>query len=231
MPCRLALIALLILAGCGGSAPAPPAPPAPPASRTLSFPAADGARLSGRYTPASRKPAPAVVLVHGLYGEPAQWSRFARELNRAGLATLAYASRRDDETDDTVLARDVVGAVRALRARPEVDADRILLAGASVGGAAVVYALGTRSKLHVRGAVAFSPVAVTRAPRLRVHDLLVISDQREAPSAGDLRTQAGGHGVTLFAVEAAGHGSALLDNSTASRRALEWLTRRARTEN
>src|SRR4051812_27357653 len=116
---RCALAGLVLLAGCGsGGAPAPPptpargahapaspmpAPRAKPAHRILRSRASDGRRLHGQLTPAERPRAPAVVLVHGLYGEPSQWDEFVGELHRAGFATLAYASRSDDEVDEAVL--------------------------------------------------------------------------------------------------------------------------------
>ena len=172
-PRLAALAAIVLLAGCGGDPGAAPRGAAASARHVvLHFPATDGRRLRGRLTPATRPHAPAVVLVHGLYGEPAQWDGFVGELHRAGFTTLAYASRSDHQPDEGVLVRDLVGAVRALRARPEADPDRIALAGSSVGGSAVAYALGTRPGLPVRGGVAFSAlegpreVALRRAPCL-----------------------------------------------------------------
>jgi len=225
---RLALAGVVLLAGCGGdharaphSPPAPaarataspaPGPPGKPPHRLLRFRAGDGRRLHGELTPAERRHAAAVVLVHGLYGEPAQWDDFVGHLHRAGFATLAYASRRDDETDEAVLARDLTGAVRALRARPEVDPDRIVLAGASVGGSTVAYALGTQPELPALGGVGFSAVegprevALSKRHAFRPHDLLLISDHREAQSARDLRADAHGKGIMIFFAETTGHG-------------------------
>ena len=233
------LAGVALLAGCGGTAAPPPrATPAPaatavaaPEPRALRFRASDGHRLRGELTPAARPHAPAAVLVHGLYGEPRQWDELVRDLHRAGFATLAYASRDDDEVDESVLARDVAGAVRALRDRPEADPDRIVLAGASVGGAAVAYALGTRPGLPVRGGVGFSAVegrhVVARARRgvFRPHDLLLISDQREAGTARALRADAGGEGVTTYAVETTGHGTALLVDAGVRARTVAWFER------
>jgi dienelactone hydrolase len=241
---RLALAGLVLLAGCGGDpAPAPhgaptpagraaaTAPPAEPSHRTVRFRASDGRRLHGRFTPAGRRHAPAVVLVHGLYGEPAQWHEFVGHLHRAGFATLAYASRRDDEVDEAVLARDLTGAVRALRARPGVDPDRIVLAGASVGGSAVAYALGTQPHLPARGGVSFSAiegpreVALAKRHAFRPHDLLLISDHREVQSSRDLRADAHGKGISIYVAETTGHGVRLLPDASVRDRAIAWLKR------
>ena len=207
----------------------PPAPPAKPPHRVLRFRASDGHRLHGQLTPAARRHAPAVVLVHGLYGEPAQWDDFVGHLHRAGFTTLAYASRRDDEADEAVLARDLTGAVRALRDRPEADPDRIVLAGASVGGSTVAYALGTQPSLPARGGVGFSALGGPREAALgkrhafRPHDLLLMSDNREAQNARELRADAHGHGVTTYSSETTGHGIALLADTGIRDRAIAWL--------
>lgn len=171
--------------------------------------------------PAARANAPAVVLVHGLYGEPAQWSGFARAARRSGFTSLAYASRSARETDESVLVRDVVGAVRALRVRPEVDPDRIVLVGASVGGSAVAYAL---ERVRARGGVAFSAF-LGRHGAFRAHDLLLVSGTRERQNAEELRAAAHGRGVKIYDVEATGHGTALLDDPIARTAALDWLRR------
>jgi len=244
---RLALAGFVLLAGCGGdpapvprSTPAPPAratasptpaPPAKPPHRIVRFRASDGRRLHGQLTPAERRHAPAVVLVHQLYGEPGQWDDFVGHLHRAGFATLAYASRSDHEVDEAVLARDLTGAVRALGARPEVDPDRIVLAGASVGASTVAYALGTQPDLPARGGVGFSAVegprevALSKRHAFRSHDLLLISDHREAQNARDLRADAHGKGMTIYVAETTGHGVALLPDASVRVRAIAWLER------
>ena len=242
---RVALAALVVLAGCGGDpAPAPRNTPAPaaratasatpaarPPHRNVRFRASDRRRLHGELTPAKHGHAPAVVLVHGLYGEPSQWDDFVGHLHRAGFATLAYASRSDHEPDEAVLARDLTGAVGALRARPEVDPDRIVLAGASVGGSTVAYALGTQPELPARGGVGFSAiegpreVALAKRHAFRPHDLLLISDHREARSSRNLRADAHGRGVTTYVAETTGHGVALLADASVRARAIAWLKR------
>lgn len=236
---RLAVAAVVLLVGCGGdSGPARQDTAAPaaragatPAHVVLRFRARDGRRLRGRLTPATRPHAPAVVLVHGLYGEPAQWDEFVGHLHRAGFTTLAYASRSDHQPDEGVLVRDLTGAVRALRARPEADPDRIVLAGASVGGSTVAYALGTRRRLRARGGVAFSAlegpreVALGKRHGFRPHGLLLISDQREADNARALRADAHGEGTTVYVTEATGHGTELVSDPGAREHALDWLER------
>jgi alpha-beta hydrolase superfamily lysophospholipase len=226
----VALAGLVLVAGCGGD-PAPAPRDTPPPHRTLEFRAADGRRLRGELTPAERGHAPAVVLVHGLYGEPRQWDAFVGHLHRAGFATLAYASRSDHQPDEAVLARDLTGAVRALRAQPEADPDRIVLAGSSVGGSTVAYALGTQPDLPARGGVGLSALdgpreaALSKRDAFRPHDLLLITDQREAENARVLRADAHGKGITIEVVETTGHGVELLADAGVRDRAIAWLER------
>ena len=247
MRLRLTLAGLVLLAGCGGNrAAAPPGTPASggraaaspkpaplikPPHRTVRFRASDGRRLHGELTPAERPHAPAVVLVHGLYGGPRQWDDFVGHLHRVGFATFAYASRSAGEVDEAVLSRDLTGAVHELRGRREIDPDRIVLAGASVGASTVAYALGTQPDVPARGGVGFSAlegpreVALSKRHAFRPHDLLLISDHREAENARRLRADAHGEGITTYVAETTGHGVALLPDASVRARAIAWLKR------
>ena len=130
-----------------------------------------------------------------------------------------------------LLVRDVVGAVRALRRLPEADPDRIVLAGSSVGGSAVAFALGTRPDMRARGGVGLSALDGPREAALgergafRPHGLLLITDQRESDNARNLRAAAHGRGVTVFTTDAVGHGVDLLADPEIRERALAWLQR------
>jgi pimeloyl-ACP methyl ester carboxylesterase len=236
-------------AGCGGSSdgssdPSPRpagggakkpakrmAAPTPP-SRTIHFRAADGVMLEGTYTPAGRPRAPAVVLVHEYRGGPGQWQPLLPYLQRAGYATLNYASRSPQEIDETVLARDIVGAVAALRRRREIDPRRVGLVGASIGGSAVAWALGVDRSLPVGAGVGLSAVEGSafidagEKGRLRPHDLLLIADRNELSQARNIRDDAHGRGVTTWMAPATGHGVALLSSPDVRARILAWLRSR-----
>src|SRR6185436_13147936 len=105
---------------------AEPAPPAVP----VHFNATDGQPVEGTFRPAGDR-APAVILVNGLVGGPAQWDAFAPALHDAGFASLAYEGRGG--VDVTALAREVAGAVAFLRTRDDVDPRRLAIVGSSVG--------------------------------------------------------------------------------------------------
>jgi dipeptidyl aminopeptidase/acylaminoacyl peptidase len=98
------------------------------------------------FLPPGKGPHPAVVWVHA--SGPATrldgTAPLVRELAGSGIAVLSYDKRGTGESegkccpgDDgqfNLLAADVAGAVSALRRRPEIDADRIGLLGASQAG-------------------------------------------------------------------------------------------------
>lgn len=99
-------------------------------------------KLRGKLVkPQGEGPFPAVVLVHGSGRESAVDGYFNPYLFAAfGIATLVYDKRGTGESAGEytqnfhVLARDVLAAVEWLRARPDIDAARIHLAGYSQGG-------------------------------------------------------------------------------------------------
>jgi hypothetical protein len=208
--------AALAVAGCGGD-DVKPAPreqaPAPPRAETVRFKASDGRAVSARYTPAAGDRAPAVVLLHEIRGGPDQWDTLVPDLHEAGFATLAYESRASVMERNRV--RDVLGAVRWLRRRPDVDRGRLALVGASIGASTTVFAMASGTRRTVDAAVALSPPdspdiwALQDHGRYHPHDVLMVSDEREATAVdgmmdGAVRSQAlrsarPGHGVALLA--------------------------------
>ena len=218
-----ALAAALLLAGCGNGAaperppatsatPAPsPAPQAPPAKR-VRFRAADGKPVEGRFTAAGRN-APAVVLLHEIRGGPDQWDGLVGALHEAGFATLAYRSRASIVESERL--PDAIGALRWLRSRKGVDRRRLALVGASIGASTTVLAMAGAGGRLARAGVALSPPDsadiwdLQGSGRYRPHDLLLVSDEREASSAEGMldgarrsravRSERPGHGVTLLA--------------------------------
>jgi hypothetical protein len=222
----VALGAAALLAACGGaddappqrsraqsSGPAPqrPVPPAPRA-RTVRFHAADGGPVTAKYTAAGRH-APAVVLLHEIRGGPDEWTPLVSYLHAAGYATLAYQSRASVLERDRL--PDALAAVRWLRARRNVDSRRLALVGASIGASTAVLAMATGARRTVDAAVALSPPdsgdiwALQGKGRYRPHDMLLVSDKREAISAEGMlegavrsktmRSARAGHGIALLA--------------------------------
>ena len=100
-------------------------------ARRVTFRAEDGATLAGAYYEPSRRPAPAIILLHMLRRSPPDWDTAASQLSDAGFAVLALDYRSGDELG--AYALDVRAAKTFLRERPEVVPGRLGIAGASVG--------------------------------------------------------------------------------------------------
>jgi pimeloyl-ACP methyl ester carboxylesterase len=196
---------------------------------TIRFKASDGVPLEGEFTSGRSRRAPAVILIHEYHGGPEQWSELVPVLQRAGYAVLNYASRSPQEIDETVLARDVVGAVEAMRRRDDVDPRRIGLVGASIGGSAAVWAIGVYRNVPVRTAVGLTAVEgpalidVATKDRFHPHDLLLIADKKEFSQAQNIRDDANGRGVKTWMSPFNGHGVRMLPSPEVRRTVLAWL--------
>jgi hypothetical protein len=242
-------LAVALVAGCGDddeqrppaasepaatatSTPTPEqvaAPPDAPTARKVRFQATDGEPVSGRYTPAGRD-APGVVLLHEIRGGPDQWAPLVPFLHEAGFATLAYQSRASALEAERL--PDAIGALRWLRARPDVDPRRIALIGASIGASTAVLAMATEARRTADAAVALSPPdsadiwALQDDDRYRPHDVLFVADASEASSAkgmldGAIRSK-------FLQSEGPGHGVALLPERGVHDALLAWLDERVR---
>jgi pimeloyl-ACP methyl ester carboxylesterase len=225
----------LLTGGCGddnasdtarpASSPAPTAQP----GTTIRFKASDGVPLEGRFIPGRGRRPPAVILIHEYRGGPEQWRELVPVLQRAGYAVLNYASRSPQEIDETVLARDVIGAVATLRRRSDVDPRRIALVGASIGGSAAVWATGVHRHVPVRATVGLTAVEgpalidVATKGRFRPHDLLLIADKKEFSQEQNIRDDADGRGVTTWMSPFNGHGTAMLPSPAVRQKVLDWL--------
>jgi len=118
---------------------------------------APGRRVTGRlFIPpraALAHATPAVVMLHGSAGIVSGRIQYGPQLASMGAIVLlveTYDSRRDLATDfiervlnitETMFVADAYAALRYLAGRPEVDADRVALAGFSYGGMATIYAM------------------------------------------------------------------------------------------
>jgi alpha-beta hydrolase superfamily lysophospholipase len=157
--------------------------------RVVRFQAVDKVRLIGVLLGSGPR---AVVLAHqggGGGDDLCVWMPYARFLSRAGFRVLAFDHRGHGSSGQassvsrlTRVDYDVLGALRMLRGR---GAREIVLAGASLGGAAVI-AAGAAATPPVQGVISFaSPTsfgrvdALAAARRLHVPALYLAADRDE----------------------------------------------------
>ena len=130
--------------------PVPPAATVLPGAEDVAFTTADGLRLRGWFVPAAgpggARPGPAVLVCNGNAGHRAMRAELAAELARMGLAVLlfdyrGYGGNPGGPTEEG-LAADARAALDHLAGRPEVDPERVVYLGESLG-AAVALRLAT----------------------------------------------------------------------------------------
>jgi fermentation-respiration switch protein FrsA (DUF1100 family) len=112
----------------------------------MSFRSRDGTLLAGWFIPAAGAsgPAPAVVLSHGWARSRAELLPHANFLHRAGYAVFAFDYRHRGLSGGTQVTMglreqdDLLGALDAVAARPEVAASRIGVFGMSMGSVVAI---------------------------------------------------------------------------------------------
>ena len=136
--------------------------PADVAWQAVEFPTANGKTLRGWWIPTGDK-APALAVIHGWGGNAAMMLPLVESLHRAGYGLLLFSARNHGGSDDDTFsslprfAEDLEHAFDWLRARPEVDAQRVGLLGHSVGaGAALLVAARRREVAAVVSLAAFA---------------------------------------------------------------------------
>jgi pimeloyl-ACP methyl ester carboxylesterase len=206
--------------------------------RVVRFLAADRVRLIGVLLGSGPR---AVVLAHqggGGGGDLCVWMPYARSLARAGYRVLAFDHRGHGSSGQartisrlTRVDLDVLGAIRLLRAR---GATRFVLAGGSLGGAAVI-AAGAQATPPVQGVISFaSPTnfgridVVAAARNLRVPALFLSADRDEGfPEAARALYDAAPPGdKRLWVFPGYAHGAPVLRDPAVKREVDAWIAAR-----
>jgi pimeloyl-ACP methyl ester carboxylesterase len=121
------------------------------AYRDVTFPAADGVRLSGWYLPTTN--GAAVALLHGSGSTRTSALDQAAVLASAGYGVLLFDARGHGTSEGTGMdfgwygEADTVGAVSFLSAQPGVTPGRIGLVGLSMGGEEAIGAAGVDDRV------------------------------------------------------------------------------------
>lgn len=173
--------------------------------RTVRLITTDDVGILASYYPASRGPAPVVVLLHNLGRTRAQWDDFAPRLQREGIAVLAPDLRGHGESTARITAAgrqpldvrafkpsdfqdmlfDLEAAVDWLSEQPDIDGDKIAVVGSSLS-ANVALRYATINE-DLAALVLLSPGIVYRGVRaddamktLRKMSLLIVTSRYDA---------------------------------------------------
>jgi fermentation-respiration switch protein FrsA (DUF1100 family) len=128
----------------------PPAASVLPRAQEVSFDTEDGLQLRGWFVPARHGGrAPAALVFNGNAGNRSHRAPLAAALSDLGLAVLLFDYRgyggQDGAPSESGLAKDARAARRYLESRTDVDSDRILYYGESLGSAVAVAAAAERA--------------------------------------------------------------------------------------
>jgi pimeloyl-ACP methyl ester carboxylesterase len=198
----------------------------------------DGVSLAATWHEPSRRPAPAVILVHGFHRSRRDWDAWASRLSSEGIGALAidlrgHGESSGDSGDLTALVQDVKAARRHLTARPDVIHSRIGVAGASLGANLAV--LAAADDTGIASLALLSPSLDYRGLRIEAalrkvgsrHVLLVAGDDDPYAmrSVKDLQ-KAGGGVRELLVLPQAGHGMSMLGRAPdLPRHLIDWFRR------
>ena len=121
------------------------------------FHSRDGTRLAGWFIPASGKAKGTVVHFHGnAQNLSAHW-RFVEWLPQRGFNLFVFDYRGYGASEGTPDPRGVFedssSALDYVRSRPDVDPDRLLLIGQSLGGANAIAVVGSGNRKGVRALI------------------------------------------------------------------------------
>jgi len=195
----------------------------------------DGVRLKGAYYRPAATEAPGIVLLHMLGRNRHDWDAFARQLQEAGYGVLAIDLRGHGESEGkrewSKMVQDAAIAVDFIRSRPEINPDRIVLIGASIGAnIAINYAA---QDPDIKGVALLSPGldyrGVTTTDAVKAYGkrpLFLAASSEDAyayGSAQELGRMADGR-VQLLLLDGQGHGTQMLGKDDGLEEAiLTWL--------
>ena len=190
----------------------------------------DGFTLAAAfYAPEGEGPFPGVLLSHMFGSNKEAWGPVPALLNGAGYAVLTYDFRGHGQSEGVLnapsAAIDLVTALAYLRSHLFVDADRIGLVGASMGGMASVIVGANDPKVRAVVAVSSPPDAAGQYPgqvaaHLSPRPFLAIGcdeDPITRPERVRELYEAAGPPKKLVIMECAAHANDILETDAAPR--------------
>ncbi|HEY7473433.1 MAG TPA: alpha/beta fold hydrolase [Vicinamibacterales bacterium] len=209
----------------------------------VTFQTPDGQTIVATMMEPSRRPAPAIILVHMLGRSRKDWEQAAARLANEGFTTLAIDLRghgessssgggADERASLTAMVTDVRTAKRFLDTRADVLPGRIGIAGASFGATLAALAAGDdatiRSIVLLSAAIDYRGVRIEAAMKKYGQRRALFIASREDPyawrSMRELTKDAPAREMVLL--DRAGHGTAMLaDNESLIRTLVDWFRR------
>lgn len=130
----------------------------------VTFPSEDGTKLHGWFIPPAGedqdKPKGTVVFSHGNAGSVSHHLGFITWAINGGYNVLLYDYRAFGKSEGTLerkgIVEDVRGAFAYVKTRKDVDPQRLISFGHSLGGAKSIAALGEKPVEGVRGIISFA---------------------------------------------------------------------------
>ena len=218
--------------------PTATATPAPWAPVLVSLVTEDGLTLAATYFPPMEQAVrvPGLVLLHEAFGVRQSWQPFALAAQQAGFAVLVpdfrgHGASLGEQVFDGALDYDFEATLAWIQKRPEVDAQRVAVAGASLG--ASIALRGAARHPEIRAVAMLSPGTllwqVDARPAITDYGqrplLLAVAEEDAYPLAScrQLGEQALGS-VRLLTYPGSAHGTALLrDEAELFEELLAWL--------
>jgi len=196
----------------------------------------DGVHLQGTYYRPAAVNAPGVALLHMLGRKRQDWDAFAQKLQDAGYGVIAIDLRGHGESGGErawgKMTKDAAIAVDFIRYRPEIDPDRVVIMGASIGANIAINYAAQDPK--VAGVALLSPgldyrgVKTEKVVKQYGNRPLFIAASSEdayaAESARKLDSLARGPHQLLI-LDNQGHGTQMLGKDNGLEKAIfQWLT-------
>ena len=199
------ILLIMLFSACSQQAPPAEVPTADPLTanstpKPVELTTRDGVVLKSTYYPSEtiKSNAPGLILLHMVRSNKESWETFAKAAQQAGYAVLVPDLRGHGENEEKnfnyiQMDQDVEAAISWMINRPEIDNDKIGIAGASIGGNLGLLVAGENPK--VKSVVMLSPglnynevISVDALANYGQRPVMFVATEKDTYSADSART-------------------------------------------